>query len=547
MIKHDAVGERPPTSPSPLKSEGGDRRYLALWLPFLATDRLGREERPLAAVEAKGNRVSLSAVNDAAAAVGISAGMTLAAARALYPGLATIDAAPDADAAALEALARWAERFTPWPALDPTGDGLVLDVTGCAHLWGGETALMTAAREGMEALGFHAETALAATPGAAAILARYAGPARHVPEDRCLGEVLAPLPVSALGLVANPPAASALETLAQVGLRRIGELTSLSRAALTARFGKRLTEALEETLGVAMQGALGGITRPIDPLPHRKPWRVRLGFPDPIGLGGDIDAALDRLLKRLCARLEAEGMGCRRLALTAYRADGTRQTLAIGTARPNRDPARLSRLFEEKLKTLEPGDGIDAFLLEATVVEPFEIRQESIMTPAGGTGAPGMAEALTGLIDRIGNRLGEGAVLRLAPVESHRPDGTQRPAPPLPLSRSGTLDAAASWPAVPPRPHRRLARPKPLQLLSAPREGEPPLAFRLGGRRCHVRIATGPERIAPDWWRQDARWAAGTRDYFKVELEDGRRLWIYRDGALPTAGGGTWFLEGVFA
>ncbi len=554
------------------------RRYLALWLPFLSTDRLGRDDRPVAVVETAGNRVALAAVNEAAVEAGLVPGMTLAGARAFVPSLTTVEADGQADAAALEALGRWAERFTPLPALDPCGDGLILDIGGCAHLWGGEAGLMAVAQEGLEALGFRVEAALAATPGAAVILSRHAGPACLVPQEAPLEEALAPLPVAALTLIAEPPAASVLETLSQVGLRRIGDLFRLPRPALTTRFGGRLVGALEEILGRAAEdavqgqlegldgigGAAGagtgvgtGVVRPINPLPYRKPWRVRLGFPDPIGLSSDIEAALDRLLTRLCHRLEAEGMGCRRLVLTARRADGSAQSLAIGTARPARDPAHLKRLFEEKLKTLEVGLGIDAFLLEAMAVEICEAQQADIVGAGTATGNT-PSEGLTALVDRLTNRLGDGAVLRLAPVDSHRPDMAQHSAAPVAtVSRpdsepdsgpnSGATAVATPWPATPPRPIRRYDRPKPLQLLSAPRAGEPPLSFRLNGRRCHVRIATGPERISPDWWRRDARWTGGARDYFKVELEDGRRLWIYRDGALSTPGAGAWFLEGVFA
>lgn len=554
------------------------RRYLCLWLPRLSTDRLTVDgvfpnrgegmEPPLAVIETVGNRVAVRAVNAAATAAGIDPGTSLASARAICPGIATVEADPAADAATLEALARWAERFTPLVALEPEGRALLLDVTGCAHLHGGEPALLAAARTGLEDIGFTAEAALAGTPAAAAILARYAGPVCLVTAEASLAQTLAPIPVVALGLAADPPAPSVLETLAQVGLRRFRDLYTIPRAALTARFGRRLADALDTALGPDAAGGKAadraggrlnfggpaGSGQPIGPLPHRRPWRIRLAFPEPIGTAEDIAAALDRLLARLCRRLEAENRGCRRLRLNARRTDGTAQDLEIGTARPERDPVRLAHLFEEKLTMIDPGYGIDAFLLEAPVVELFENTQQEAAFGAP-TGTANDPAALGGLIDRLVNRLGDGAVLRLRPARSHRPDTAQTATAPLsPAAISAGSEAPAaggSWPETAPRPIRLLIRPRPLQLLSAPRDGEPPLAFRLAGRRCHVRIASGPERIAPDWWRRDARWAGGTRDYFRVELEDGRRLWIYRDGALNRDGGGStggaWFLEGVFA
>jgi protein ImuB len=274
------------------------------------------------------------------------------------------------------------------------------------------------------------------------------------------------------------------------------------------------------------------------------PYRVRLRFPDPIGAPEDIAAALDRLLARLCDRLIAEDRGARRLDWLLVRADGTEQRLSVGVARPARDAARLARLFEEKIKTVAPGDGIDSMLLAAPVVEDFEADQDGLTldaAPASEANASGDPVALTTIVDRLTNRLGSENVFRLAPVDSHLPDRAQDRAPAMPHRKT-----AISWPETGPRPTRLLHNPHPIEPLTAAKGLDAPTAFRVFGRRSLLRVIRGPERIAPEWWRPDAAWRTGPRDYFDVEDTEGRRFWIYRDNATGPARDRRWYLHGLF-
>jgi protein ImuB len=371
-----------------------------------------------------------------------------------------------------------------------------------------------------------------------------------------LGERLKAVPVAALRLGEEAVGADALDGLQRVGLRRLGDLYGLPRAALAARFGAGVASALDRLLGHARQ--------PIAPRRPASRYRVRLAFPDPIGQRGDIDAGVTRVVHHLCTRLEAEDLGCRHLLLQLWRADGTGQTIPLGFARPVRAPADILRLLAEKLGTVEPGFGIDCLILDAPRVEAFESTQlTAAMPPADGSlagnkpSSPGLArgyadsDALASLADRLANRLGHDNLFRLSPTDSRLPDAAQTKR--RPVARRGVPDKPGDWPQTAARPMSLLACPQPLMPLGAPKAGDPLLAFRYKGRRVAIRVAVGPERIAPDWWREDAAWAAGARDYWRVEDEEGQRFWIYRDavaGPLAdtagTVGRQPWYLHGVF-
>ncbi len=153
------------------------RRYLSVWLRRLPTDRLIRSRspapaEPLVVAEPVKGALRLSAVNDDAARLGLKPGMALADARAMYPRIAVADADPHADRQLLDAIADWCDRYTPLIGLDPP-DGLLLDITGCAHLFGGEEALRRDIVARLARQGFHARAAVADTVGCAWAVARY--------------------------------------------------------------------------------------------------------------------------------------------------------------------------------------------------------------------------------------------------------------------------------------------------------------------------------------------------------------------------------------
>ena len=97
---------------------------------------------------------------------------------------------------ALNAIADWCDRFTPLVALDPP-HGLFLDITGCAHLFGGEAAMMRLMCDVLTAQGFAVSAAIAGTAVCARTLTRHVH--GRIVGDGEEADAVQPLPVSALG------------------------------------------------------------------------------------------------------------------------------------------------------------------------------------------------------------------------------------------------------------------------------------------------------------------------------------------------------------
>jgi protein ImuB len=466
--------------------------------------------------------VIVSAFNEAAFAAGVSSGMALADARAVVPKLATLPADPAGDAVLLARLAAWCGRYTPWTA--PEGeDGVWLDVTGCAHLFGGEAAMLQDLVSRLATFGMTARAALAETPGAAWALSHYGKGNRIVPPGG-VEKALAPLPAAALRL--EPDAVSGLKRL---GLKRIGDLYALPRAPVTLRFGDAVMRRLAQ--------ALGRIAEPVSPSRPPPRFRARLAFAETIGTAEDIAATLRHLLHDLCGQFDRAQQGCRRLELTLYRVDGSVQSAAVGTAYPARDAAYLARLFAERLGCLDPGFGVEAATLAAPVAEPLAPAQ---VTTPGAWGLKPDA-TLAPLLDRLGNRLGFGRLVTLEPCESHLPERASRAAPVAERRHAG------DWRCATPRPLRLLSRPELLETVSPVPEEGPPAAFLWRRVRHRLRAAYCPDRIPPEWSRPDPAWAVGARDYWRVEDAEGRRFWLFREAQPRRDGSSRWFLHGLFA
>ena len=458
------------------------------------------------------------------------------------------------DAAALQRLAQWCRRYSPWTA--PMGsDGVALDITGCAHLQGGEAALRREAVERLERQGIVARAAIADTLGAAWAVA-CGGPGGVVPPGGAC-QALAGLPIAALRL--DAVAASELERL---GLRRIGDLYALERAALAARFGDGVALRLDQALGRAAE--------PLSPLPPQPARWMQRRFADPIATPEALAASVQGLLERLCRVLGEERLGARRLVLSCYRVDGTAAQVTVGTARPTRDPRHLLRLFAGRLDTIDPGLGIEDMVLAAMAVEglaaaqlrlstprparPTVPRDKVVLFPGDKIMARQVARALLAaegrdrdvadpaelavLVDRLANRLGASEVGRLEPRQSHVPERAQRLAPAVAVPQG-------AWRADLPRPVRLLSRPEPVEVVALVPD-EPPIRFCWRRLEHRVRRADGPERLCGEWWRGSGE-SVELRDYYRVEDEDGRRFWLYRDGLFQPQPKPRWFLHGLFA
>jgi len=506
--------------------------------------------------------------------------MPLADARAILPDLETAAHDPAADLRALSALADWCGRFTPWVAPDRSAcdgggaAGLLLDVTGCAHLFGGAAALLTALVEGLERQGFAARAALADTPGLAWAVARFGPPGGAGPDAEggakrgAAGRVVAPdaaeatlaeLPVAALRLTPGQ-----VELLERLGLRRVGDLYDLPAGSLARRFGPMVAHRLAQALGRTREAI-----SPLTPVP---PFVERLALPEPSDAPEAIALGLETLILALCRRLEERGQGARRLVFTVYRADGSLGRLRLGTSRPSREPQHLKRLFAQRLEQVDPGFGVEVMTLAATAAEPLTALQSVLPCAAGvparraaskaeavapdapprpeapslempPLGAPTpeapipeapIPEALGEVVDRLVNRLGAAGVTRGAPRESHVPERAVAAAPPL-------EPPAAAWPHPErSRPLRLLPRAQPIEALALLPD-HPPAQFRWRRLLHRVAAAEGPERLSPEWWHPEPDKAAEpARDYFRLEDDDGRRYWVYRAE-------GRWYLHGLFA
>ncbi len=458
-----------------------------------------------------------------AARLGLFVGQKATDAMALAPELVTADADPAADAQALTRLGDWCARFSPAVALDPP-DGLFLNITGVAHLWGGEGAMAADLGRRLARNGLPVRVAVAGGPGAAWALARF-GEDGTVAAPGEEAAHLARLPTAALRLA---PAQAA--QIARLGLSTTGALAALPRDQITRRFGAETVLRLDQALG-----------RTREALTYRRPpnpWFARLAFAEPISVPEDLARASADIAARLCARLEAEGMGARRFELAFHRLDGVAQRLTIGLALPGRAPGPIVRLFAPRLETVDPGFGLEVVTLAAEGVEPAGGRQRRLDEAEEVALEDGVAP----LVDRLVNRLGEGAVWRAEPFPSHDPARAVTRRPPLSPVRD-----AAGWDPARPRPVRLLRRPEPIEAM-APVPDDPPVFFRWRGLPHRVRRAEGPERLAEEWWRRPFEEAspARARDYYRVEDEAGARFWVYREGLYQAGQHPKWWLHGLF-
>jgi protein ImuB len=552
------------------------RRILSLWFPRLAAERALRQGAgipgaPFAVVGDVQNAQVLVSLSDEAEEAGLAQGQPLRDARAMCPELQTKLQNIQLERAFLTVLRRWAGKFSPWVS-EEAPEALLIDITGCAHLFGGEEQLVEQIAGECAVLGLTVHSGVADTLGAAWALARYAGgetrntrsgddisqearatrsraakrrhwerggaappnplktyvKARIAPPGH-LRSALADLPVAALRIDVDTTA-----MLNRLGLRRINDLSGQPRAALARRFGRGLVQRLDQALGIAPE--------PVSPARPPLHFAIRLTLPEPVGKTEDIAAALDRLLPALEDKLRAAGQGARQVRLECHCSDHTMSWVDVGLARPSASPDRIRPLLMMKVDDIDAGFGIDMIRLQATIVEPAHSHQHRGHADAASDGATrlGAGAGMDDLLGRIGARIGLEAITRLHPADSHIPEKSSK------ILAAAWSEPAPAWP--------RPAAPRPLELwrpeiVTLP-EGEAeartlPATFRWRGRIHETRAALGPERIAPEWWLDDPDWRTGVRDYWRVTTRAGDRLWLYfGHGAANSPG---WFCHGSFA
>ncbi len=472
-------------------------------------------------IGSSGRKRVVLAADAAAQGLRLYPGMAAAQTRALCAELVVHDADPQGDGEALDRLALWAlKHYAPVVSPDPP-DGLIIDASGSAHLFGGEEALLADMVDRLADVGLTARAAMAGTWGAAHALARYVANPTLVVEFAQSGRSIARLPTRALRL----PDGMA-EALGKMGIDQIAEIEAKPRAPLALRFGPELTRRLDQAYGRAAE--------PIEPVEAPEMVQVRRAFAEPISAPETLARYTLQLVEALCEALEAKGLGARILDLRFHRVDNRIEVVRVGMARPVRDIKRLTRLLCDKLETVDPGFGIETMVLAAPMAEPLTWRP--VVSDLAEPETPDVSD----LVDTLSNRLGPGRLYRVAPAQSDVPERSIRKIEPT------AAPTGETWPARWPRPTRLLAHPERIEAMALLPD-QPPVSFTWRGIRRRVKRADGPERIFGEWWRRDGEIDA-VRDYFQLEDDAGERFWVFRrgDGEQAVTGDLTWFLHGLF-
>ncbi len=522
-------------------------RWLAIYLPRLRTDRLIRagrgpsDDRPLAVYSKEGGAFQLNGVDARASVLGLNLAMSLADARAMQPALQAVEAEPEEDARALDNIAAWCERFTPIVVLDPP-EGLFLDISGCAHLFGGEENLRAEIVTRLRAQGFGARAEIAATPGAAWAFARYRQK-RSAAEQSLRAQLsasladgddglqsLAPLPIEALRLDAD---AAAL--MRRLGLKTVSQIAAAPRSSFTARAGERAMLRLDQALGRAPE-----VMTPRRPAPMIFALRR---FLEPIFTSDAILQVAEDLCIDAAGKLELRGAGILYAELVLFGVDGRDRVVAINASRPLREVKPLMRLFREKLNVaagnFDAQFGFEAARLDIVRLASIEERARALVSVEE---AAANAEQIGGIIDILSSRLGAKRVVRPQLHEQHEPERAAGWRSALGKAKVEATPVNPPTDGVQRRPVRLFAPAQPIEVMASVPDG-PPIRFRWRRVTREVVRAEGPERISGDWLRREM-----TRDYYRVEDKQGRRYWLYREGlygesdAVPR-----WFVHGLFA
>ncbi|MDP4289757.1 MAG: DNA polymerase Y family protein [Bacteroidota bacterium] len=496
------------------------KRFLSIYFTHFAADRMARHhpelrDQPFLLSAHVRGRMVVKDFSPSLEQEGIRQGMVVADVKAIYPSIKVFPDDPAEEEKHLKALAEWSIRYTPLVASD-FPDGLLLDISGCPHLWGGERPYLETITGCFQHNGYDTRAAIADTIGAAWAVAHF-GQNMTIVEPDGQAQVLQSLPPAAIRLDAVT-----LDRLEKLGFKQVGQFSHIPRPNLRRRFGEALLNRLDQALGKAPEA-----------LEYVKPtplYREQLPCIEPIRTAPGIGFALKRLLESLCERLAKEGKGLRSGIFICHRIDGKTVQISIGTNRASCNAEHLFKLFELKIPTLEPALGIELFELEASLVEEVSETQESLWATENTD-----HKAISELLDRIAGKVGMNAIHRYLPQDRYWPE--------LSIREATTLNEKpeTDWCTERLRPLHLLAHPEPVEVM-VPLPDYPPVHFRYKGKLYNIVKADGPERIEQEWWIQ----TGPPRDYYQLEDENGARYWLFRlglyDGESPK-----WFLHGYFA
>ena len=498
------------------------KRFVTIWFRYLKTDwisirRPALAKQPFVLTTSDHGKIIITEANTFAQNAGIHKGMSLADAMALIPSLKYINDKKDPSGKLLQSIATYCIRFSPSVAIDPP-DGLILDATGCAHLWGGENNYLNLIINRFTKMGYDVKAAMASTIGASWAINHF-GKNDQVIESNQQKNILLTLPPESLRIDQEN-----IELLHKLGLRQIRDFINMPRNVLRRRFGKQLINRMDEAFGVQEEFII-----PVQPLAA---FEERLPCLEPIVTLTGIEIALQRLLETICNKIKKEGKGLRAAVFICFRVDGKMQRIEIATNRASNNVVHLFKLFEHKLGTIEPALGIELFIIEANETEDVSPLQEKIWENNSAVNDIKFSE----LIDRITGKIGEGNIHRYLPDEHYWPERSFRSA--ISINEINT----AAWKTNKPRPVELLITPESIEVTALVPD-YPPILFRYKNKLHKIKKADGPERIEQEWWIQEGE----HRDYYSVEDENGCRYWIFRLGHYTGDRRNQWFMHGFFA
>lgn len=488
--------------------------------------------QPFAVVGRSAHGLILTSVNQAAANAGLYPGLSLVHARSLCERIETVNEAESADKDYLGFLARNAGRFTPLVAYS-LPFGLMLDVTGCDHLFGGPQKMLGKVTDYYKKLGLETLSALTYTSAAARAFARF-GNNRFVAKEDFVDAL------DRLGLPALEAKPNVQMAFRRAGFQFLKDVRHVSPKALAARFGEVLPARLDALYG-KRQEPLSFISPPPS-------LYLPLRLEEPLIDMAMIEKQFFVLAKDFFKRLTRLGLGSLMLKISLYRVDGHSDHIDIETGHPLSDPATFLALLKERLQSLktplDAGYGYDMLSLAANRCAPLRPIQTGLVNDNLEPTEIGQ------LVDRLSTRLGQDHVLVAGAKESHIPEyaafwGMAQHHKPhtealKALAANYETQGFAPFHQNPPeRPLRLFCPPQPIDVIAALPD-DPPAAF-FWRRVIHkIRLAEGPERVSAEWWKK----SGPDRDYYRVEDEDGQRFWLFRYGPYPKT---KWFLHGLFA
>lgn len=511
-----------------------------VWFPDWPLQRLRHEQpqlksRPVVVYSTTGRGKRVIAVSDLPFQQGVRRGMPLAEAETLMdcslvsrktktaarePHFQTLD--PTADTEMLRQLAIDCECFTPLFGIEDaeSPESLLLDVTGCLHLFGGSQDLAMRLAEAFQDRGFRVRVAIAATIGAAWAAAHFI--AKHqspmvVPSSQ-LSTVLPPLPLEALRLTVN-----VLSILEELGLRTISQVQTLPRASIPSRFGPLLLKRLDQAFGDEPEFFVAQKPREL--------FAVHWEGEFPIKSREVLHAVSQELIEDLLSRLTKRREGLRQLRCVLRDCSRRSYEFHIGFTVPTDHARHTFEMLCLQWECADLPDEMDSVHLEAVVTGSLQTAQRDLFGHEPGTDKD--HEVVT-LLDRLSNRLGYQTVVR----------GRLRPEaqPELAVAYEPCTDPEMRTPIDPECLKTKLSQrptslftPEPIEALAIAPDGLLQ-SFRWNQQEHRV-IRSWQERIETGWWRV----VSANRDYFRIEVHTGHHFWIFRRLDQQD-----WFIHGTF-